>query len=290
MKRLAALSVLLSLSLGVLYFAGPVHAQDVTPSPANIVTPPPINLDLGGTSEADYKKQLDALQTTYRNQLTTYRSDEKAFQINKDQYYKIQTLASLEAAVRQTRQVMLSRLDVLNTYLQIAKLTLQNTKGIETSVKSDQLQQIDILSDDLKTHRKNVEQASDRNSLLGVAVQFASLAPRIDATSTRVSYLVAYGNLQTVDDKTSTIKQELQQQIEQTETDPLKLAAKKRGFDEVQRNIDDVNPALLSVRAALNPTSKNQQDLANANLPGKFASIYGALSRSLSYLQELVKS
>lgn len=287
MKRMAALSILFTLTLGAVCFASPSFAQSVSPAPT--VTPPPLTLDISGTSEAEFTTQLNALQDTYRNQLTTYRSDEKTFQIDKDQYYKIQTLASLEEAVRQTRQVMLTRTDVLLTYLLISRLTLQNTKGIDTAVKSDALQQIDTLTNDLKTHRKSIEVSSDRTTLLSTATQFTPLAQRVTTLSKRISFLVGYGNLQTVDDKTVTIKQELQQQIEQSETDPLALASKRRGLDEVQRNLDQVKTPLVKVRTALDPKNKNQ-DALSYDVTAAFSTIYGGLSRSLSYLQELVKN
>ncbi|CAN5281171.1 hypothetical protein BH10PAT2_BH10PAT2_4300 [soil metagenome] len=287
MKRLAALSALFVLCMVSVVFVTPIFAQTTSPSP--IVTPPPIQLDITGTSQSEYTKQLETLQVTYRNQLTTYRNDEKTFQIDKDQYYKIQTLASLEEAVRQTRKVMLIRTDVLLTYLDMSRLTLQNTKGIDTTIKSDALQQIDTLAVDLRLHRKTIEVASDRNSLLSTATQFVPIAQRVNTLSRRVSYVVGYGNLQTVDDKMLTIKKELQEDVEKSETNPLVLAEKKRGLDEVQRNLNDINPPLIKIRAALSPSAR-QSDLGNLDINKQFSTIYGGLSRSLSYLQELVKN
>lgn len=285
MKRLAALSAL-CIVLSVFVFALPVSAQ-VTPSPS--FSPAPINLESGGLSEAEYSKQLNALQVTYRNQLTTYRSDEKAYQVAKEQYYKIQTLASLEEAVRKTRQVMLTRLDVLETYFTISKLMMQNQKGLDTAVKNDALQQIDIMIDDLKTHRKNVESSSDRTLLLTTAGQFVTLGNRIKTLSNRIASLIGYGRLQTVDDKMIAIKQELQQQTEQEEKDPLLLAQKKRGLEEVQRNLDEVNTTILKVRNTLS-LSKSNQNISTSAVSKDLSTIFAGLSRSISYLEELVKS
>jgi len=289
MKRLAALSIMCVLAGGVLSLARPALAQ-TTATSTPVLTPAPISLDISGTSQADFTTQLTALQTTYRNQLTTYRDNEKTFQIDKDQYYKIQTLASLEEAVRATRQVMLTRADVLLTYLTISRLTLQNTKGIDTAVKTDALQQIDTLSSDLKDYRKTVDVSQDRTALLNTAIQFLTLNSRTTALSRRIYLLVGYGNLQTVDDKTFAIKQELQTQVEQTETDPLVLAQKKRGLDEIQRNLDQINPPLTKVRFALDPVNKNNSSVTGIDFNQNFTAIYGGLSRSLSYLQEIVKN
>ncbi len=294
MKRLPAVICLFLLSLGLLAGYSRVQAQDTTqfsvPVAADqvVVTPAPINLT-GGISDADFTTQMDALKVTYRNQLGIYRTNEKSFQIAKDQYYQIQTLAALEEAVRATRQVMLSRADVIQTYFTMAKLTLGNTKGIETDVKTKTLQDLDTLSTDLKVHRAAVAAASDRTGLLAVATEFDGLGDRVNSLSTSISYLVAYGRLQTVSDKTSTIKQELLQQIEQAETDPLKLAEKKRGLEEVQRNLDQVNSPLLKIRTALNPKTATNSQINSNTMANDFSDIYSGLSRSLSYLQELVK-
>ncbi len=291
MKRLPAIMfalVLLSLVSGQV--VSTVQAQMSTPDPmvSPIITPAPINLT-GGISDAEFNKQMSGLQVTYRNQLTTYRADEKTFQVAKDQYYQIQTLASLEEAVRSTRQAMISRLDVIQTYFLMAKLTLENTKGIETDVKSDTLKQLDTLTTDLKIHRAAVAASSDRTGLLAVATEFATLSPRISDLSQKISMLVTYGRLQTVDDKATTIKQELKNMIDQTETDPLKLAEKKRGLDEIQRNLDQVNTLLVNIRTTLNP-KLNSNSANSRSISDDFSNIFGGLSRSISYLQELVKN
>lgn len=233
--------------------------------------------------------QLANLQATYRNELTIYRSDEKTFQVAKDQYYQLLTLASLDEAVKQTRQVMLTRLDVLQAYFAIVRVTFANTKGIDPSVKTSLLANLDALVADLKTHQQQVSAATDRPSLLDVATKFSFLSPRILYLSDQISDLVTYGNLQTVFDKMSIIKHDFQTQFPQFITDPLLLAQKQRGLDEVQRNLDQINQPLVKIRTILNPANPNQ-NLNSANLSTDFSTIFGGLSRSESYLQELVKN
>jgi len=267
------------------------QAQELTPSA--LVKSVPINVPnvpSGGVSQAEYNSQMNALKVTYRNQLGIYRTDEKTFQLAKDQYYQIQTLASLEEAVRSTRQVMLSRLDVIQTYFTMAKLTLENTKGLETDVKAVTLKDLDSLSTELKIHRAAATAASDRTGLLAVTTEFAGLDPRISTLSNKLSYLVAYGRLQTVGDKTSTIKKELQEVVEQTETAPLKLAERKRGLDEVQRNLNQVDQLLVKMRSQLNPVLNKDNNISSTNISADLSIIYGGLSRSITYLQELVKN
>ncbi len=305
MKRLAALTVLtvitLVLGANLLQVKAQVNSQlnsstvvlSPTDSPSSGTAPlmPPVTSgDAAGLTAADYATQLTTLQTTLISQLTTYRSDAQAFQTSKDQYSQIHTLAALEEAVRMTRQVMTTRAEVLQTYLATARLTLQYTKGIDTQTKAASLLQLDQLVSDLKLHQLAIANASDRTSLLGVATQFLIFNKRITAFSNQVSLLVSYGNLQSVDDKMLTVKQDLQTQIQQVVTDPLLLAQKQRGLDEVQRNLDQINPTLQTDRAKLDPANAINQNIQASFFAADFSTIYGGLSRSLSYLQELVKN
>ena len=150
--------------------------------------------------------------------------------------------------------------------------------------------QLDQLIADLKKHQTRVDTSIDRSTLLLAAVEFSNLSPRITDLSTSISYLVIYGNLQAVYDKTVSVKQDLQASIQQTEQDPLLLAQKNRGLDEVQRNLDQVNLTLVKIRAELNPQNPEAASLNSTTIFGDFSTVYGGLSRSESYLQELVKN
>lgn len=257
-----------------------------TPSPSPVPTEDPAS----SLSMAEFSSQLQQLKTTYRQQLTNYRTSEKQFLVAKEQYSQIQTLASLEEAVKQTRQVMLDRVDVLSTYFSMMKLALENTKGLEPSVKKSQIGQLSSFIDGLKLHRAQVASAADRQGVYAMAVAFVPIGKQATTLSERIGLQIGYGNLQTVTDKLIVVGSEIRKQINDTETDPLKLAEKNRGLDETGRNVVQVRDTLTEVRIQINPSSTQSQFLNTTSIQQDFATIFGGLSRAVTYLQELLKT
>jgi len=290
MKKFACLA-----SAVVLVFfatAAPVFAQtsiqtssqSATASVSAMVSPSP-------SPTPDIMPQLRDL---YKNQLETYRTDEQAYQIARQQYYQLQTLVSLEEAVKTTRQVMLARTEVLYTYLQMLRTTLQQTQGIEFGLKQNQMNKLTQLLIDFKQHHVEVDSAVDRSSIAQAVTDFGALQKRFQDVSFQTLTLISYGRVQSVYDKTVSIEGDIKQHVEQNETDALRLSEKQRAFAQIESTFSDTDvllkKVLTNLEANLNPQKGQQYYTGGLNVNDSLSSAYGGISRSLSFLQEVLNN
>lgn len=245
-------------------------------------------------SPSPESNELANLRAKYRSELSIYRTDERDFQIAREQYVKLQTLAALETSVKATRKVMLSRTAVLQTYLQILRNMVSNTSGIEITEKTKLLQEIDTATERLKLHQKLVEQAIDRNTILNSVTDFNIFYEDVLNVAYKSLSYIAYGRLQTVYDKTVTVKGEVLSYIEEQEKNGLKLGEKRRGLEETDRSLAATRTRLDTVRTSFQPRNSGQENQFDDNGYGRTVQelgvIYGDLYRNLSFLREVIKT
>jgi hypothetical protein len=250
-------------------------ASSVSPAAAEVVSTP------------DHQSQIAQLQTSYAKYLSAYRDNERLFLIAQQQFFQLGTLASLEQAVQATKGVMLSRMDVLQSYLSFLELHLIDSKGIEVGLKNANVAELMNLLSQLKIQHAQVQAADDRLKIAKAAADFQILAPQLQQQAELTKSLIMYGRLQAVYDKTLAVKGEIAEQIKVKETNPLVLAEKQRGIQEVERNLDTVKAQLDKVRSQLSNKDSGSFGFQAAN--SDLDAIYGGLSRSLSYFEELVR-
>ena len=145
--------------------------------------------------------ELSEKQTLYRDEINVYRNAERTFDVSKEQYLKLGTLASLEEAVSSTRNVLLARSKVLITYLELLRDELANQHGVNLTEKDDALERLDTQLLFLKEHQDAVLLANDRDQLLNVVIVFGEQRELIEDAAYRSRSLVAIGKVQTVNDK-----------------------------------------------------------------------------------------
>jgi len=269
MRLLPALLVLFSVFALTLAIPWVVFAQIATPS---IGSPKPL------LSETD--TQIQQLREKYRVQLTTYREDERNFNLAKQQYAQLNTLAALEEAVRKTKIVLLSRNEVLETHLLFLKLNVQKTPGIDLQTKDNYIKLLDAYLEALKKNQRTLETADDRRELSEVTLEFSTFASSIQSFSSNLAALIQYGHIQSVYDKTATIHKEVEEAIEQ-EPNALKLGEKRRAMEEINALVQLTNSQLQVIREGY----RGGQNPGSAGLN----QIYGNISQTLVYLKEVLK-
>ena len=288
MKKLACLA-----STVVLVFfatAAPVVAQTSTQSAVATTSATPSATS--SPSPSPTPDVMPQLRDLYKNQLEVYRTDQQAYQIARQQYYQLQTLISLEEAVKTTRKVMLSRTEVLYTYLQMLRLTLQQTQGIEFGLKQNQINKLTQLLIDFKQHHVEVDSAVDRSSITKTVADFVALQKRFQDVSFQTLTLISYGRVQSVYDKTVSVESEIKQHVEQNETDALRLSEKQRAFVQIENTFTYTSSLLKQVltnlEANLNPQKGQQYFGGGLEVSDNLSKAYGGVSRSLSFLQEVL--
>jgi hypothetical protein len=234
-------------------------------------------------------QQLQTLRETYRNKLSEYRNNERDFTIAKEQFIKLQTLNSLEDAVRSTQKVMISRAEVLETYFGMVKLSLTNTQGLDQKVKGEQLVKIDLLLDTLKLHRVQVESSLDRKKIGQMVIKFAEIQPDIERITYESLSLIAFGEMQGVYNDTVGVKNEVKAYVDKNETNALRLAEKKRGIDEITTNLVTVKAQLDKINGQISETRTQKTQSFYSQVTEDLSAVYGGLSRAQSYLTEVMK-
>jgi len=117
-------------------------------------------------------ENIVSLRKLYRDQIEAYRNSYKNFTVAKTNYTNVDTLTSLEEAVRATRVVMENRTKVLITYLELLVATLEDTSGVELNLKEDSLKQLNSMVMALKIHQEDVVLAKDRLAVNNLSDNF----------------------------------------------------------------------------------------------------------------------
>jgi hypothetical protein len=240
------------------------------------------------------KENLDAEIVTqrqaYRDQLEMYRRQEKNFLIAQDQYKRLGTLDSIEQAVKATRQFLLSRDQVLHTYLTLLELRLMAAGGVELSLKTDALNKLELVRTQLQAHHDAASGQLDRAAGNKLADDFKPMGEQIKLLSSQVSGLLAVGQLQVVHDKALALRPDIAAEVTATGSGQTVSPETTRSLRETSGSLDKEAAALTTlwgkVAQRINSDSpiQGQSDFAidlNAS--------YANLSKTLAFYLELLK-
>lgn len=287
-------NLLIGLSVTIIAFAMLVPvamAQEPTATPmaGETLAEPQLTDEALNINEApDIEAELEAKKVTYRALFATYLTTEREFSIAKQQYKQLNTLASLETAVKAGRVALVARNEVLLAYFDILDLSLRDAQGIEVSLKEQAIEDLTQLTADVETYGQIVDRIESRDDLAGAVLSFVSLRPRVEEVSYRVLSLLSIGRLRVVYDRTNAATMELQSTSADA-TNPLRQAERDRAFVETFRALDtaqglftEVDTEFVSHAGRHNSSTFNQ---VVRNLTPAFTQ----LSQVLSYLEELIK-
>lgn len=268
----------LFLVVGIIWPISIVFAQ-VSSSPSS--SPQPTS---SAPLDQDAAAQMSTLRSQYRTQLDVYRTDEHNFSLSRDQYNQLQTLTALEEAVKSTQKVLLSRDEVLLTYLKMLRLTFTQTTGVQLQLKNNQLKIIDALIMAINRNKDLASHAVTRVQADQAALDFAAFSPLLQQISSQTILIMSYGKVQSLFDKTVTVRNEIKTHVLQQETDPLKLSEKQRAFVQIDQTVDLVDFQLKGVLAGLS----GGQNFQTTQTGEQLNQAYAGISRTFAYLDEVL--
>jgi len=232
------------------------------------------------------------LQTFYRDQLETYRAKEKNYQLAQAQLKQLNTLAALEEAVQATKQVMLARDQVLQTYFKLLRLKLIDTHGVPLVEKTSAINDLAQLENNLKTHEQETNQISDRFTLAQSSTNFAFLAAQFETITNRSLCLIAFGRMQTVFDQTIALIPEVEATVESSTTD-FELAKKQRALTELdllsKSTKQQLNVVYTEVFTLKDNKPKVFTDHDLAQLSTKLQPAYAQINQMHEFIDEVTK-
>lgn len=238
------------------------------------------------------KERLDeeivTLKATYQSQLENYLYQDKLYRIAYDQYKQLQTLVSIEDLTQKAKTLGLSRDEVLISYLDLLRLNLITTEGIELSLKSKYLNQLESTIVYLKEHQENLKNLNDREPVSLSLSTFANDQKNLSKQAKEVLVLLAIGNLQMIYDKSAVLKKDIDAYLGDQGT--LELPTISRASDETNRSLSSAKLKLDAFWAETLNRNESNWYLSKFydDLPRTLNPIYVNLSQSISYLNELL--
>lgn len=237
----------------------------------------------------DNSAEIARLQQDYFKLLEQYRSQEQSYEVARAQYLQLNTLASQELAVKETRQLLSTRADVFLTYLQIIALTLEQTKGIPLENKNAQLVNLTLLQEQVKIHKNTVLKVSDRINLDAESTNFVSIIEMIKSQAYYSLSLIRLGTMQSAYDKLLVVRDAVEQEVESRKLSVAIKAEKERGFQEIDRTIDAVLLELQPLQKSifLEKSVKSVGQLST--LSTSISSPYSKVRQATEFLREIRK-
>jgi hypothetical protein len=233
-------------------------------------------------------QEIATVKTTYQAQLETYLYHEKLYRIAYDQNQQLQTLVSIEDLTQKGKNLGIYRDDVLISYLDLLRLKLVSTEGVELSLKERYLNRLESTITYLKNHQENLKNLSSRDEVANSLAVFTAEQGGIGNLANEVQVLLSIGNIQAIYDKSVVLKKDIDAYL--LARDTADLPAIERASLETGRSLE---AAKLKLDAFWNDIINRGQGnwyIAKIydELPKTLNPIYVNLSQSLSYLNELL--
>ncbi|MFZ5376108.1 MAG: DUF333 domain-containing protein [Patescibacteria group bacterium] len=242
-------------------------------------------------SNLGQKSQLSAeiedLKETYRGQLREYRDKEKVYTIAVDQYRKLGTLESIEKAVTATRELMITRDQVLQTHFRLLRLYLLDTAGVEESFKKEWLSVLETNIEELDKSQQQLATTTDRVKLNELSIEFKKKNQIYKKNSLSVSVVLTAARLQNFYDRQVLLRNDIEKYLEKSD---LGIdASTRRSFIETDRVLKKAQDSLAEYWQRLaRSQAKGQLDGNYNNLNRDLNPVYVSLAQGMSYLDEIM--
>ena len=224
--------------------------------------------------------QIEISRNTYVQKLDDYSAKEFKLFIATEQYKQIQTLASLENAVKASKDVQLARIDALAAYFQVLRETMVSLKGAELTKKSIQVNTLQDVIVELGIMRAQIDKGQDRIALDKTSTQYESRNLAYIGTAYSALSLIKVSNIQSATDQLGLLTSQVFDLLQTSSPSAVVLSEKQRSYDELSRTIADIKTVLLEVMKRLE--NLDQQYSFNSST---YSQIVDTLGQSFSKLR-----
>jgi hypothetical protein len=246
--------------------------------------------EISATAEAILQKQrldeeIASLNQIYRGQLTEYNQAERNFQIARDQYLELQTLASINAVTESARKVMRLRNQVLLTYFELLRVKLVAAEGVELSLKTAVMPKLETQKNWLQQQQGQLAAANDRQEFNSLADEFTGRTRTFQSVAEEVGSLLAVGKLQNVFDRLAAIGTDIT--ANQASDSAVTVS---RAMRETERATAEARVSLQTTWSSLR--GDIQDDNVNnfyGDISETLEPIYSSLNQLAAFLAELLK-
>lgn len=235
-------------------------------------------------------QEIINIKAQYQSHLIDYLAKEKLYRNAFDQNKQLQTLASLEDILQKSKTLGLARDQVLISYLTLLKLSLIETTGIELSIKSYYLDQLESHLSFLQNHQRDLNELTEREAVRASLANFASQEDKVEDLAQAVQVLLSVGKLQIIYDQATVLKRDVDSYL--TTQGKSENAIVARASLETSNSLESTKIKLNEFWATALARYSNSNFLSNFyyDIARDLNPTYVNLSQSLSYLDELLNS
>ncbi|MEO8581206.1 MAG: hypothetical protein ABI425_01355 [Patescibacteria group bacterium] len=233
--------------------------------------------------------KLPSLQQTYFAQLEEYRNQEQKYLVAKNQYHQLNTLASQEVAVAETRQLLSLRANVFLTYIEILDELLNQGKGIPLENKNPERVFLSLLTDKVQIHKSAVESAQNRFAIDQESINFAPTYKLLESHTYYILSLIKLGDMQVAYDKLLIARDVVKSYVQDQTLSTAVRAEKDRGFDEIERNIKVMDKTFTPIKTKVYSSSENKNLSAYSQLSSELSPVYAQINQVIQFLEEVRK-
>ena len=245
--------------------------------------------------KAELQDDIAEVKRTLNGQLAEYRQLDQEFTILKGQFFKLNTLSSLEAAVQATRVVQEKRNQVLGTYLALLKLEISSTAGMKPEYAEYSLQEIASLEQALLRHTDQVRLSLDRTASNKSSADFVPIALRVQNTIAFSRASLQLARYQALFDSTVTVLEAIYNSKDATaesKQPPILVTPQdQRAFEQILEVMieleDSLNVADAQVKKVVDSAGTES---GNIDIETSISNAYGNFSQVFSFLDELLGS
>lgn len=264
------------------FFVSPVMAEEPSQIDSNN-----LKTDLIWQRER-LDEEIATVKATYQSQLEDYLYQDKLYRIAYDQHQQLQTLVSIEDLVQKAKNLGMKRDEVLSSYLNLLRLKLIATEGIELSLKTKYIGQLESTIAYLQAHQDILKDLHNRDQVTSSLATFTNDQGGVGNLANEVLVLLSIGNLQMIYDKSIVLKKDIDLYLDERGT--LDLPNIDRASKETNLSLDSAKLKLDAFWADILEQRGGNWYLAKfyEDLPRTLNPIYVNLSQSISYLNELL--
>jgi len=262
----------------ILFLSIPTYAQEQATNSSSI--------------SSNSSTTLEQLQSDYFFQLEKYRKAEEVYNLDKAEYYKLDTLASKEKAVSSLKNLIVFRPLIYEIYLSALSTLVQPAQGIDIVQKQQALDIIETTKQQLFQHRQTIPTLSERENVLAESATFEqNLIYPINISIYKTLSLLSIGRVQRAYDQLILHTNEFKNIYVEPIPDANKKAFILRGLKDVDQQNSlakaAIDKALLSYQQINDPKlSKNSLGIYTGVVKD-LQPTYSAMKKSIRFLKEL---
>lgn len=243
-------------------------------------------------SPEDVEAEIATLTEQYFSLVEAYRDTERQYVIARETYYKNNTLAAQDEAIRQAQLLMTARAKVLETYFTYLQKDLDRTLGISLEDKVLVLNRLEKLRADLQEAQKDAGKVYTRTEVSAAFTTLNAEQVELQTTAYQTLALIKIGQLQNAIDQATLSRSMVGTWLKEAQVTEASRAKKQRGLEEIDHLIQSAKNNLTEVNQNWQKQTENNRYLESAyrGFQEDAEYTYLQLRQAHAFFEEIVRS